>query len=62
MLNEDSSLQVTTWDKLRKKYKLKINDTDVKKSYKQTIKDAKDKKTDSAEDTTEDTEETEKED
>ena len=32
-LNEDSTLQVSAWDKLRKKYNLKINDTDVKKAY-----------------------------
>ena len=39
-LNEDSTLQVKAWDKLRKKYNLKINDTDVKKAYQETIKDA----------------------
>ena len=38
-LNEDSTLQVKAWDKLRKKYKLKINDTDVEKAYKKTVKD-----------------------
>ena len=36
-LNEDSTLQVKSWDKLRKKYKLKINDTDVEKAYKKTV-------------------------
>ena len=49
MLNEDASLQATTWDKLRKKYKLKINDTDVKKAYKKTVNDAKNKAKESAE-------------
>ena len=39
-LNEDSTLQVSSWDKLRKKYNLKINDTDVKKAYNKTIKDS----------------------
>lgn len=39
-LNEDATLQVSAWDKLRKKYNLKINDTDVKKAYNKTIKDA----------------------
>lgn len=39
-LNEDSTLQVSAWDKLRKKYNLKINDTDVKKAYNKTIKDS----------------------
>ena len=48
-LNEDSSLQVTAWDKLRKKYKLKINDTDVKKAYKKTISDSKEKATETKE-------------
>lgn len=38
-LNEDSTLQVKSWDKLRKKYKLKINDTDVEKAYKKTVSD-----------------------
>lgn len=39
-LNDDATLQVSAWDKLRKKYNLKINDTDVKKAYNKTIKDA----------------------
>ena len=39
-LNEDTTLQVSAWDKLRKKYNLKINDTDVKKAYNKTIKDS----------------------
>ena len=38
-INEDSTLQVKSWDKLRKKYKLKINDTDVENAYKKTVKD-----------------------
>ena len=50
-LNEDSTLQVKSWDKLRKKYKLKINDTDVEKAYKKTVSDGSKKeeeKTDSS--------------
>ena len=52
-LNEDSTLQTTAWDELRKKYKLKINDSDVKKNYEKTLSnatkktDSKDEKTDS---------------
>ena len=36
-LNNDSNLQVTSWDKLRKKYNLKIYDKNIKKAYKNTI-------------------------
>lgn len=56
-INEDSTLQVKTWDKLRKKYKLKINDSDVEKAYKKTISDGSKKaeeKTDSKNKKTED--------
>ena len=56
-LNEDSTLQVKSWDKLRKKYKLKINDSDVEKAYKKTISDGSKKaeeKTDSKNEKTED--------
>ena len=35
LLSTDSSLQITKWDELRKSYKLKINDTDVEKYYKE---------------------------
>lgn len=59
-INEDSTLQVKTWDKLRKKYKLKINDTDVEKAYKKTISDGSKKaeeKTDSKSKETEDAKE-----
>lgn len=37
-LQNDSNLQVTTWDKLRKKYNLKIYDKNIEKAYKDTIK------------------------
>ena len=43
-LNEDSTLQTKSWDKLRKKYKLKINDTDVEKAYKKTVDNGSKKK------------------
>ena len=36
-LNADAKLQVTAWDELRNKYNLKINDSEVKKIYKDTI-------------------------
>ena len=49
-LNEDSTLQTTAWDKLRKKYNLKINDTDVKKDYEKKLSDAT-KKDDTKEET-----------
>ena len=42
-LNEDATLQTTAWDELRKKYKLKINDSDVKKNYEKSLKDATNK-------------------
>lgn len=62
-LNEDATLQTTAWDELRKKYKLKINDSDVKKNYEKSLKDAT-KKEDTKEETKEDTkkEDTKKED
>lgn len=40
-LNNDSNLQVTSWDKLRKKYNFKIYDKSIKKSYNETIKNYK---------------------
>lgn len=57
-LNEDSTLQVKAWDKLRKKYKLKINDTDVEKAYKKTVKDGS-KKAEKKEEAKESTESSE---
>ena len=39
-LSADSNLQVLTWDELRNKYKFKLNDSDMKKEYKETIKKA----------------------
>lgn len=36
-LSEDATLQITAWDELRKKYKLKINDSDIKKEYNKTV-------------------------
>lgn len=36
-LSSDPSLQVLTWDELRNKYKLKINDSKIKTSYKNKI-------------------------
>lgn len=38
-LSEDSTLQVSSWDKLRNEYKLKINDDIIKAEYNKTIKD-----------------------
>lgn len=38
-LSEDTTLQVSAWDELRKEYKLKFNDDVVKKEYNKTIKD-----------------------
>ena len=40
LLSEDSTLMVKTWDEIRKQYKLSIKDDFMKKTYKQTIKDA----------------------
>lgn len=57
-INEDSTLQVKAWDKLRKKYKLKINDTDVEKAYKKTVKDGS-KKAEKKEEAKESTESSE---
>ena len=39
-LSDDTTLNATTWDKLRKKYKFKINNSDMKKAYKKQLKDA----------------------
>lgn len=52
LLSEDSALMVKTWDEIRQQYKLSIKDDFMKKTYKQTIKDATEKK-----ETTEKTEE-----
>ena len=40
-LQNDSTLQVTTWDKIRSKYNLNINDTKLKNTYKSTVENAK---------------------
>lgn len=40
LLNADSTLQVSEWDKLRSEYKLSIKDSEVKKAYEKTIKNA----------------------
>ena len=40
LLAEDSTLMIKTWDEIRKQYKLSIKDGFMKKTYKQTIKDA----------------------
>lgn len=37
-LSEDSTLQTTAWDELRKKYNLKINDSKMKSAYKKSLK------------------------
>ena len=44
LLSEDSTLMVKTWDEIRQQYKLSIKDDFMKKTYKQTIKDATEKK------------------
>ena len=36
-LKNDQNLQMATWDKIRSKYNLKINDTNLKNTYKSTI-------------------------
>ena len=41
-LSSDANLQITSWDELRKKYKLKINDSDIKKDYNDIVKNATD--------------------
>jgi len=41
-LQSDQNLQVTTWDKIRNKYNLSINDTKLKNTYKSTVANAKD--------------------
>lgn len=40
-LSEDQNLQITIWDELRKKYKLKINDSEIEKAYNDTVNKAK---------------------
>ena len=39
-LSNEPNLQITVWDELRKKYKFKINDSDIKKNYNDTINNA----------------------
>ena len=53
-LSNDPSLQVTTWDELRKKYNFKLNDSEMKKQYNDKIKNA----TNTDEESTEEVEET----
>ena len=55
------TLQTTAWDELRKKYKLKINDSDVKKNYEKTLKDATKKEDTKEESKTEESKEENKE-
>ena len=59
-LNEDATLQTTAWDELRKKYKLKINDSDVKKNYEKSLKDATNKEDTKKESNKEENEENKK--
>ena len=39
LMNEDNTLAIKKWKELRKKYKLSIKDTDMKKAYNKNIKD-----------------------
>lgn len=41
LLNSDSSLAISKWDELRKSYKMKINDTDVKNYYEDNLAQVK---------------------
>ena len=41
LLQNDTTLQVTKWDELRKQYKLSIKDDQIKEAYEKTVKDAK---------------------
>lgn len=50
-LSSDPNLQTNTWDELRKKYKFKISDSDIKKEYDDMIN-----KANNTEDSTEETE------
>ncbi len=56
LLQNDTTLQITKWDELRKQYKLSIKDDQIKEAYEKTIKNAKKNKT-----TTDDTNDTETE-
>ena len=56
-LSNDPELQNTVWDELRKKYKFKLNDSDMKKAYNKKINP--DVSDDDETEDTEDTEETE---
>lgn len=40
-LQSDQNLQTTTWDKIRSKYNISINDTNIKNAYKSSIESAK---------------------
>lgn len=40
-LKNDKNLQVTTWDKVRRKYNLNISDTKLSNTYKSTVENAK---------------------
>ena len=51
-LNNDSTLSTTMWAELRKQYKLSIEDDEIKKMYKDSLKT--EDETDDAEDTTKD--------
>ena len=51
-LSSDANLNTNTWDALRKKYKFKINDSDIKKEYNDMI-DKANKTDDTAEETEE---------
>ena len=57
-LNNDSTLATTMWAELRKQYKLSIEDDEIKKMYKNSLK-PKDEKENTEEETTENTEENE---
>lgn len=46
LLQNDSTLMVTTWDEIRSKYKLSIKDDNIKKTYEEQIKKVKDSKDD----------------
>ncbi len=59
-LSSDPSLQTNTWDELRKKYKFKINDSDIKKQYNDSIKAANGEDDSENDDAADETEETSK--
>lgn len=45
LLNNDANLRVSSWDELRKQYKLEIQDDFIKKAYNKTIDNVKNQKT-----------------